>query len=217
MSQRFARGLAAASSMMVFLGGALGAWPGDPQAPAQQPAAAKGQNPPPKPQPRPQGQPLAVDPALVTVDDGDTVVIHWPGDEETVRILGIDSPETRHDAHKIPYDQSFGLEARAFAQGAFATATKIDLVRSATLDPYGRTLGYLIVNGKNYSVLIVTARLAEETVTFYGDNGLPQLAAEVMAAAKSAGAMPFEPPHVFRKRMRNVVDGPAPAPAAPRP
>jgi endonuclease YncB( thermonuclease family) len=134
-------------------------------------------------------------------------VIRWPdGDPETVRILGIDSPETRHDEHKIPFDQSFGLEARAFAQGAFATATKVELIRSATLDPYGRTLGYFRVNDKNYSVLIVKAKLAEETVTFYGDNGLPQLAAEVLAAAKSAGSMPFEPPHIYRKRMRAVSE-----------
>lgn len=198
------RGLAAASSMLVLL--AAGAWRGEPQAPAgaQQPAAARAAA---KPQPRPHPGPVAVEPALVTVDDGDTVVVKWPGgDEETVRILGIDSPETRHDAHKIPFDQPFGLEARAFAQGAFAAATTIELTRSATVDPFGRTLGYLTINGKNYSVMIVKARLAEETVTFYGDNGLPAPAAEVLAAAKSAGPVPFESPHVFRKRMRAVAE-----------
>ncbi|WP_165072422.1 thermonuclease family protein [Paludisphaera rhizosphaerae] len=211
MSERFTRGrgLAAAASMLVVVATA-GAQQAPATAPgAQAPAAAKT---PATPQPRPHGQPLNVDPSTVTVDDGDTVVIHWPGgDVETVRILGIDSPETRHDEHKIPYDQSFGQEARAFAQGAFATATTIQLVRSATLDPYGRTLGYLLVNGKNYSVLIVKAKLAEETVTFYGDNGLPGLAAEVLATAKAAGPMPFEPPHVYRKRMRAVSEA-APAP-----
>ena len=91
---------------------------------------------------------------------------------------------------------------RAFAQGAFAVATEVQLLRSRTLDPYGRTLGYLFLNGRNYSVLVVEARLAAETVTFYGDNGLPTEAAEVLAAAKSAGPLPFEPPHVFRGRMR---------------
>ncbi len=209
MSRRHTRGLAA-SSMLVLL--AAGAWPGDPQAPAgAQPPAAKAAA---KPQPRPHPAPVAVDPATISVDDGDTVVIRWPGgDEETVRILGIDSPETRHDAHKIPFDQSFGLEARAFAQGAFAAATTIELTRSATLDPYGRTLGYFTINGKNYSVLIVQAKLAEETVTFYGDNGLPAPAAEVLAAAKAAGPVPFEPPHIFRKRMRAVSEAtPAPQP-----
>jgi micrococcal nuclease len=158
-----------------------------------------------KPQPRPHGTRVPVDPALVTVDDGDTVVVHWAKDDaETIRILGIDTPETRHVEHDLPYAQPFGPEARGFALGAFATATAVELLRADTLDPYGRTLGYLFVNGRNYSVLVVRARLAEESVSFYGDNGFPKEAAEVLAAAKEAGPLPFEPPHVFRTRMRAV-------------
>jgi endonuclease YncB( thermonuclease family) len=160
-----------------------------------------------KPQSRPHGQPVQVDPATVSIDDGDSVFIRWPdGDVETVRILGIDTPETRHDEHGIPIAQPFGPEARAFAQGAFAVATEIKMIRAGVLDPYGRTLAYLILNGKNYSVLVIRARLSDETVSFYGDNGLPALAAEVKAAAKSIGPLPFEPPHVYRKRMRALSD-----------
>ena len=109
-----------------------------------------------------------------------------------------------HATFWIPYAQSFGPEARAFALGAFATATQVELLRSSTVDQYGRTLGYLFLNGRNYSVLVVQARLAAESVTFYGDNGLPREAAEVLAAAKSAGPLPFEPPHAFRGRMKEV-------------
>ena len=166
------------------------------QAPAQ---------PAPKPQPRPHGQRVPVDPARVRVDDGDTVNISWSKDDtETVRILGIDTPETRHLEHNLPYPQDFGPEARGFALGAFATATDVQILRSSTLDPYGRTLGYLFVNGRNYSVLVVQARLAAETVSHYGDNGLPKESAEVLAAAKTAGPVPFEPPFQFRARMREV-------------
>jgi endonuclease YncB( thermonuclease family) len=148
---------------------------------------------------------VPVDPARVQVDDGDTVVIRWSRDDlETVRILGIDAPETRHLEHDLPYAQDFGPEARAFARGAFAAANRVELLRSRTVDQYGRTLGYLFLNGRSYSVLVVEARLAAESVTFYGDNGLPQEAAEVLAAAKSAGPLPFEPPHAFRARMRDV-------------
>jgi endonuclease YncB( thermonuclease family) len=173
------------------------------------PAASLAQAPAPRPEPRPQARShttrVAVDPARVVVDDGDTVVVRWSRDDaETVRILGIDTPETRHVEHDIPYAQSFGPEARAFARGAFAAATTIELLRSRTLDPFGRTLGYVFLNGRNYSVLAVKARLAAESVTFYGDNGLPKEAAEVLAAAKAAGPLPFEPPHAFRARMRDV-------------
>jgi len=177
-----------------------------PSRPSSPPARAAETRPAPQPQPRPQGLRVPVDPARIRMDDGDTVDIRWSRDDvETVRILGIDCPETRHLEHNLPYPQDFGPEARAFAKGAFATASQVELLRSATLDPYGRTLGYVFLNGKNYSVLVVAARLAAESVSFYGDNGLPKEAAEVLAAAKAAGPLPFEPPHQFRARMRDVT------------
>jgi len=177
------------------------------QAPGPRPTATGAAEPRPKPspQPRPHSMRVPVDPARIQVDDGDTVVIQWSKDDrEIVRILGIDTPETRHLEHNLPYAQSFGPEARGFAQGAFAAATQVELLRASTIDPYGRSLGYLFLNRRNYSVLVVQARLSAETVTFYGDNGLPNEAAEVLAAAKTAGPVPFEPPHVFRGRMREV-------------
>ena len=179
-----------------------------PPAPGTTPAARSGEpatRPAPTPQRRPHGTKVTVDPARVTVDDGDTAIIRWSESEaETVRFLGIDTPETRHPQHDLPYAQPFGPEARAFGQGAFAAAERIELLRSATLDPFRRTLGYFFLNGRNYSVLVVRARLAEESVTRYGDNGLPAPAAEVMAAAKEAGPLPFESPGDFRRRMRDV-------------
>jgi endonuclease YncB( thermonuclease family) len=148
---------------------------------------------------------VEVDPSKVTVDDGDTAVIQWSAtDAETVRFLGIDTPETRHVPHDLPYAQPFGAEARAFGQGAFAAATKIELLRASMVDPYRRTLGYFFLNGKSYSVMVVSARFAEESVSRYGDNGLPQEAGEVVAAAKAAGPLPFESPGEYRKRMREV-------------
>ena len=62
---------------------------------------------------------------------------------------------------------------RAFAQGAFAAATEIELLRSPTLDPYDRTLAYLFINGRNFSVMAIKAGYSGETVSHYGDNGLP--------------------------------------------
>jgi len=162
--------------------------------------------PSPKPQPRPFGARVAVDPASIEVDDGDSVMIRWSKDDvETIRILGIDTPETRHLEHNLPYAQSFGPEARGFALGAFSLAIKAELLRARTLDPYGRTLGYLFLNGRNYSVLVVAARFAEESIGRYGDNGFPAEAADVMAAAKAAGPLPFESPGIYRNRMRDVT------------
>jgi endonuclease YncB( thermonuclease family) len=211
-SSRF---LAAAGSTLLFLGVSTACSRSQGGSPQEPPKAAPIEQ---KPQPRLHGQTVPVDPATVTVDDGDSVFIRWPdGDLETVRILGIDTPETRHDEHGIPISQPFGPEARAFAQGAFAVATKINIIRASTLDPYGRTLAYLILNGKNYSILAIRARLSDETVSFYGDNGFPDLAAELKEAAKSVGPLPFEPPHVYRKRMRSLSDWEKGAKREPRP
>ena len=193
---------------LVVVLGSPGARTAVAQAPEPRPTGPSAAEPRPRPSPqtRPHSMRVPVDPARMRVDDGDTVLIRWSkGDLETVRILGIDTPETRHLEHNLPYAQSFGPEARAFAQGAFAAATQVELVRASTVDPYGRSLGYLFLNGRNYSVLVVQARLSAETVTFYGDNGLPNEAAEVLAAAKTAGPVPFEPPHAFRGRMRDVA------------
>jgi micrococcal nuclease len=169
-------------------------------------AQAPEPRPTPKPQPRPHGARVAVEPGRIEVDDGDSVMIRWGRDDvETIRILGIDTPETRHIEHNLPYAQAFGPEARGFALGAFALASKAELLRAETLDPYGRTLGYLFLNGRNYSVLVVAARFAEESISRYGDNGFPAEAADVMAAAKAAGPLPFESPGLYRTRMRDVT------------
>lgn len=159
--------------------------------------------PTPKPQPRPPGVRVAVDPTRIEVDDGDSITIRWSAsDVETVRFLGIDTPETRHLEHEIPFDQSFGPEARAFAEGVFATATRMELLRAPILDPFGRSLAYVFLGDRNYSVLVVTAGLAEESIGRYGDNGFPAEAALVLAAAKVAGPPRFESPGAYRARMR---------------
>ena len=170
-------------------------------------AGAAATKKPVKPQPRPHSTRVAVDLKLIEIDDGDTIQIKWgPNDVEEVRILGIDCPETRHVQHDIPYSQNFGEEAKAFARGTFATATKVELLRATMLDPYDRTLGYVFVNDKNYSVLVLEARLAEESITAFGDNGFPQEAAVVLASAKGAGPLPFEPPYQYRNRMRRLSE-----------
>ena len=57
-----------------------------------------------------------------------------------------------------------------------------------------------------FRCMVIKARYSTETVSHYGDNGLPNEAAEVKAAAKDIGALPFEPPHQFRARMRDLTN-----------
>ena len=144
--------------------------------------------------------------ALIAFDDGDTIEIRWPKAEspEMVRILGLDTPEVMHLEHDLPFAQPFGEAAAGFLRGCLAVADEVELQRAPEKDPYGRTLGYLFLDGKNYSVLAIEARLAVETVTHFGDNGLPEPAAACVEAAKRAGPVPFEPPFRFRRRMSKV-------------
>jgi micrococcal nuclease len=158
-------------------------------------------------QQRPSGEIVSVPADRIDVDDGDTVTIHWPdGDREVVRFLGIDTPEVAHPEFGLPFDQSFGREAAGFAKGAFAVARRVGLRRAAMMDPYGRTLGYLYLDGRNYSPLVLKAHLAYETVTRYGDNGLAAQADSCLTAGRETGALPFEDPHDFRRRMRAYSD-----------
>jgi len=159
------------------------------------------------PQSRPSLQRVPIDPALIEVGDGDTVTIRWgEEDSERIRILGIDTPEVAHPSMGWNDNQPYGPEATAFAKGVFAMAESVELLRAAEADGYGRTLGYLFVNGRNYSVLVVTAGYAVETVSHYGDNGLPEAAEAVLASSREVGPVPFEAPFRFRRRMRELND-----------
>jgi len=159
------------------------------------------------PQSRPSLKRVTIDPALIQVGDGDTVTIRWgEGDIERVRILGIDTPEVAHPSMGWNDDQPYGPESTAFAKGVFAMAESVELLRAAEADGWGRTLGYFFVNDRNYSVLVVTAGYAVETVSHYGDNGLPEASEAVLAASREVGPVPFEAPYRFRRRMRELND-----------
>jgi micrococcal nuclease len=158
-------------------------------------------------QQRPSMERVSIELDRIDVGDGDTVVILWGDDDrERVRILGIDTPEVAHPNFGQPYDQFYGPEAAAFAAGVFAAANKVELLRAAETDGYGRTLGYFFVNGRNYSVMAVAAGYAAESVTHYGDNGFPEESEEVLAASRKVGPVVFEAPYLFRKRMREVKE-----------
>lgn len=172
------------------------------------PAPSAATRPEQKPQPRPHGQRVPVPMTSLWVDDGDTFTIVWAaGDTERVRILGIDTPEIKHPTFGMPEDQPWGREARCYALGALAFADRVELLRADRLDPYGRTLGFFFLDQRDYSVEIVKAHLAEETVSHYGDNGFPEEAKAVQAAAAVAGKPPFESPYLFRRRARDTVRG----------
>jgi len=111
-------------------------------------------------------------PATVTrVVDGDTVAVRAGGETDTVRLVGVDAPETRGETYPAEFEGVPGTAAgRACLSRAAddATAALADLVadRDVTLavdpltdrrGPYDRLLAYVVVDGTNANHRLVDA------------------------------------------------------------
>jgi endonuclease YncB( thermonuclease family) len=81
---------------------------------------------------------------VVNYDDGDTIVIDMNGQKETLRFIGVDTPET-HDPRKSV--QCYGPEASAFTKQLISDAGgKVRLSsdpQSTNRDRYNRLLRYI--------------------------------------------------------------------------
>ena len=75
------------------------------------------------------------------VVDGDTIDVTIDGDDERVRLIGIDTPETKRPDTPV---ECFGPEATAFTQTLLAPGTPVRLERDVVgRDDYGRLLAYV--------------------------------------------------------------------------
>ena len=85
---------------------------------------------------------------VVDVLDGDTIVVRRAGGrDETIRLLGIDTPETHHPTKPV---QCFGPEASAYSSrrlfGEIVTLED-DVERH---DIFGRRLAYVYLHGRRF-------------------------------------------------------------------
>lgn len=75
------------------------------------------------------------------VVDGDTVDVIIDGREERVRLIGIDTPETKKRDEPI---ECFGPEATTFTEALLPVGTPVRLERdTVSRDDFGRLLGYV--------------------------------------------------------------------------
>lgn len=80
---------------------------------------------------------------VVSVSDGDTVKVRIDGKKETIRLIGVDTPETVHPTKGV---QCFGPEASDFTKHSLTPGMRVRLVRDVEArDKYGRLLAYLYV------------------------------------------------------------------------
>ncbi|GGM41243.1 hypothetical protein GCM10011351_29290 [Paraliobacillus quinghaiensis] len=96
--------------------------------------------------------------ATVTrVVDGDTIEINLNGKTEDVRLLLVDTPETKHP--RLPV-QKFGPEASQFAKDTLSGKTVGVEYDGPKRDKYDRLLAYLWVDGKNFNQMLLEKGLA---------------------------------------------------------
>jgi len=76
------------------------------------------------------------------VVDGDTVRLVIDGRSETVRLIGVDTPETKHPTKPV---ECYGPEASAHLAAVLPAGTVVGIRRDVeSRDRYGRLLAYLI-------------------------------------------------------------------------
>ena len=138
---------------------------------------------------------IRVNQRAIRPDDGDTFFYK----ELTIRILGIDAPEIIHEEHGIYEDQPYGRQAAQLTLHLLKRAQTVEYL-PFQLDKYGRLLAHVFVDGELLSVHLIRAGLAYETVSFYGDNGFPDLAQRILQAAKESSRPAFEKPYMWRRR-----------------
>ncbi len=98
-----------------------------------------------------------VDASVTRVVDGDTIKINLNGREETVRLLLVDTPETKHPSKPV---QPFGPEASNFATRTLS-GKQIELEYDGPKrDKYDRLLAYVWVDGKMFNQMLLEQGLA---------------------------------------------------------
>lgn len=120
--------------------------------------------------------------SVTSVVDGDTIKVNINGTVETLRLIGMDTPETV-DPRKLV--QCFGKEASNKAK-ELLVGTKVRLEKDSTqgeLDKYGRTLAYVYrEDGLFYNKYMIEQGYAHE----YTYNTPYKYQVEFKAAQKSA-------------------------------
>ncbi len=84
---------------------------------------------------------------VVQVLDGDTIIVQRGSYRDTIRLLGVDTPETHHPTKPV---QCYGPEASAYTtKRLFGQVVRLedDVERH---DIYGRRLAYVYLDGHNF-------------------------------------------------------------------
>ena len=142
---------------------------------------------------------------VVRVVDGDTMEVEFPnGEVDTVRLLGVDTPETSVDSTSpdefegIPetdagreHLQSWGVEAATFAEAELAGEEVTVVAGGDRRGGYGRLLAHVYVGGENFNERLLTEGYARLYDTEFAKRDA-YAAAESEARTTEVGLWDFE-------------------------
>lgn len=77
---------------------------------------------------------------ILGVVDGGTVYVEINGEKKTVRLIGVDTPETAHPSKPV---ETYGKEASEFTKNLLLGESVYLEFDETTIDKYGRVLAYL--------------------------------------------------------------------------
>ena len=94
---------------------------------------------------------------VTRVSDGDTIKVRGSSGEMTIRLVGIDAPETSHK--KREPSQPFSQQSTKYLAGL--ALNKTVEIKEYGHDRYGRVLAVVTLGGKNINLEMVKAGFAE--------------------------------------------------------
>jgi micrococcal nuclease len=125
---------------------------------------------------------------VLSVIDGDTLTVLIDGQKETVRVLGINTPETKYSSRGA---ECFGAEASEYAKSLLegAQVTLEQDPSQDTRDKYNRILAYVgLPDGRDFGQVMIVDGYAYE-YTYHGNaNKNQSLYKEAQSQAKEAKA-----------------------------
>ncbi len=143
-----------------------------------------------------------LDRSRIVFDDGDTFLL----DGKAIRILGIDTPEIVDSAVGIFENQPYGPEAAESTRALILRARVAEYLPNGK-DVYDRRLAHVLLDGELLAVKLIRMGLAYENVSYFGDNGFPGLAREILEASLTSPKPKFRKPHLWRRKHQKKMPG----------
>ena len=132
---------------------------------------------------------------IVGVVDGDTAKIRFQGETISMRIIGIDTPETVHPSRPVePYGPEATVRARELLEGKTVTLEYDADPEHDRFGKYGRLLIYVrLEDGRDFGKLMVEGGFARAYPKYPFSRSEEYLAVEEMAKKAKKGLWGLQP------------------------